>query len=150
MQHIVQFSHSVVSNSLRPHELQCARPPCPSPTPRTYPNSCPLSRWCHPTISSSVVPLSPCPQSFPASGCFQMSHPAYWWVPKNIIGPTSCASWVWRVRKPLPMLPWACFLSVGILPLHLAICSRTLLLNRWYIWSSQKACRPIFKIQQFF
>jgi len=69
----VQFSCSVVSNSLWPHEPQHARPPCPSPTPRVYPNSCPLSQWCHPTISSSVVPFS-CPQSFPASGSFQMSH----------------------------------------------------------------------------
>ena len=70
----VQFSCSVVSNSLRPHELQDARPPCPSPTPRVHPNPCPLSRWCHPTISSSVVPFSSCPQSFPASGSFQMSQ----------------------------------------------------------------------------
>ena len=69
-----QFSHSVVSNSLRPHEPQHARPPCPSPTPRVHPNSCPLSQWCHPTISSSVVPFSSCPQSFPASGSFQMSQ----------------------------------------------------------------------------
>ena len=57
----VQFSCSVVSDSLRPQEPQDARPPCPSPTPRVYPNSCPLSRWCHPTISSSVVPFSSCP-----------------------------------------------------------------------------------------
>ena len=70
----VQFNLSVVSNSLRPHKLQHARPPCPSPTPRVYPNSCPLSRWCHPTISSSVVPFSSCPQSFPTSGSFQMSQ----------------------------------------------------------------------------
>ena len=63
----VQFSCSVVSDSLRPHELQHARPPCPSPTPGVYPNSCPLSRWCHPTISSSVVPFSSCLQSFPTS-----------------------------------------------------------------------------------
>ena len=56
----VHFSHSFVSNSLRPHGLQHARPPCPSPTPRVYSNSCPLSRWCHPTISSSVVPFSSC------------------------------------------------------------------------------------------
>ena len=70
----VQFSHSVMSNSLWPHELQHARPPCPSPTPGVYPNSCPLSRWCHPTISSSVVPFSSCPQSFPASGSFPMSQ----------------------------------------------------------------------------
>ena len=55
-------------------ELQHARPPCPSPTPRIYPDSCPMSRWCHPTISSSVIPFSSCPQSFPASGSFQMSH----------------------------------------------------------------------------
>ena len=70
----VQFSSIVVSNSLRHHELQHARPPCPSPTPRAYPNSCPLSWWCLPTTSSSVVPFSSCPQTFPASGSFQMSQ----------------------------------------------------------------------------
>ena len=70
----VQFSRSVVSNSLRPHEPQHARPPCPSPTPGVYPNPCPLSRWCHPTISSSVVPFSSCPQSFPALGSFPISQ----------------------------------------------------------------------------
>ena len=70
----VQFSHSVMSYSLRFHELQHARLPCPSPTPGVYPNSCPLSQWCHLTISSSVIPFSSCPQSFPASGSFQMSQ----------------------------------------------------------------------------
>ena len=60
-----------MSDSLRPHELQHARPPCPSPTPGVHPNPCPSSRWCHPAISSSVVPFSSCPQSFPASGSFQ-------------------------------------------------------------------------------
>ena len=70
----VQFSHSVVSNSLWPHELQHARPPCPSPTPGVHPNQCPLSWWCHPTISSSIIPFSSCPQSFPASRSFQMSQ----------------------------------------------------------------------------
>ena len=70
----VQFSHSVVSNSLQSHEPQHARPPCPSPTAGVYPNPCPLSWLCHPTISSSVVPFSSCPQSFPASGSFQMSQ----------------------------------------------------------------------------
>ena len=70
----VQFSHSVVSDSLRPHEPQQARPPCPSPTPGVHPNPCPLSWWCHPTILSSVVPFSSCPQSFPASGSFQISQ----------------------------------------------------------------------------
>ena len=70
----VQFSCSVVSNSLWSHELQHTRPPCPSPTPGIYPNSCPSSRWCHPTISSSVFPFSSCPQSLPASGSFPMSQ----------------------------------------------------------------------------
>ena len=70
----VQFSHSVVSDLLRPHGLQQARPACPLPTPRVYSNSCPLSWWCHPTISSSVLPFSSCLQSFPASGSFPVSQ----------------------------------------------------------------------------
>ena len=70
----VQFSHSVVSNSLWPHGLQHARPPYPSPTPGVYSNSCPLSPWCHPTIWSSVVTFSSRLQSFPASGSFQVSQ----------------------------------------------------------------------------
>ena len=94
----VQFSHSVVSDSWRPHELQHARPPCPSPTPRVYSNSCPSSRWCHPAISSSVVPFSSCPQSLPASGSlqwvnsshevarvleFQLQHQSFQWTPRT-------------------------------------------------------------------
>ena len=74
VRHSVQFSRSVVSDSLRPGGLQHARPLCPSPTPGVYSNSCPFSRWCHPTISSSVIPFSFCLQSFPASGSFQMSQ----------------------------------------------------------------------------
>ena len=70
----VQSSHSVMSDSLLPHGPQCTRPPCPSQTPRVYPNSSPLSRWCHATISSSVVPYSSCPQSLPASESFQISQ----------------------------------------------------------------------------
>ena len=70
----VQFIHSVMSDSLWPHGLQHARPPCPSPTPRVYSNSCPLSQWWHPTISSSAVPFSSHLQSFPASGSFPMSQ----------------------------------------------------------------------------
>ena len=73
-QSVSQFSRSVVSDSLRPHGPQHARPPCPSPTPGVYSNSCPSSRWCHPAISSSVVPFSFHLQSFPASGSFPMSH----------------------------------------------------------------------------
>ena len=70
----VQFSCSVVSDSLRPHELRHTRSPCPSLTPGVHPNPCPLSRWCHPTISSSVAPFSSCPQSFQALGSFPMSQ----------------------------------------------------------------------------
>ena len=80
----VQLSYSVVSDSLRPHGLQHSRPHCPSPTPGVYPNSCPMSRWCHPTISSSAVPFSSCPQSFPTSRVFsdesvlRIRWPRYW------------------------------------------------------------------------
>ena len=91
----VQFSHSVVSNSLQPHETQQARPPCPSPTPRVYSDSCPLSQWCHLTILSSVIPFSSCLQSFPTSGDlkrvsslhqmakileFQLQHQSFQWI----------------------------------------------------------------------
>ena len=69
----VQFSHSVMPDSLGPHGLQHTKPPCPSPTPGVYSKSCPLSQWCHPTISSSVIPFFSHLQSFPASGSFQMS-----------------------------------------------------------------------------
>ena len=76
IQSVRQFSHSVVLDCLQPRRPgpQHARPPCPSPTPGVYSNSCPLSRWCHPTISSSVVPFSSCHQSFPTSGSFPMSQ----------------------------------------------------------------------------
>ena len=90
MANSVQFSLSVVSNSLWPHGLQHTRLPCPSPTPRVYSNSCPLSWWCHPTISSSVVPLSSCLHSFPASGFFPsesvlcLRWPKYWSFSFNI------------------------------------------------------------------
>ena len=72
--YMAQFSCSVLSDSLRPHGLKYTRPPCPLPTPGVYSNSCPLSRWCHPTISSSVIPFSSRLQSFAALGSFQMSH----------------------------------------------------------------------------
>ena len=94
----VQFSHTVMSDSLRPHESQHTRPPCPSPTPRVYSNSCASSRWCHPAISFSIVPLSSCPQSVPASGSFpvsqlftsggqsiecQLQHQSFQWTPRT-------------------------------------------------------------------
>ena len=74
----VQFSRSVVSDSLRPHELKHARPPCPAPTPGVHLDSRPLSQWCHPAISSSVIPFSSCPQSFPASESFPKSQLFTW------------------------------------------------------------------------
>jgi len=74
----VQFSHSFMSNSFRPHESQHIRPLCASPTPGVYPNSCPLSRWCHPAISSSVIPFASCPQSLPASWSFATSQLFTW------------------------------------------------------------------------
>ena len=74
----VQFSHSVVSNSLRPHESQHTRPPCPSTTPRVHSDSHPLSQWCHPAISPCVIPFSSCPQSLPASQSFPMSQLFAW------------------------------------------------------------------------
>ena len=86
----VQFSRSVVSNSLRPHEPQHARPLCPSPTAGVYLDPCPLSRWCHPTISSSVIPFSSCLQSFPGSGSFPMSQVLYqYWSFSFNISPSS-------------------------------------------------------------
>ena len=75
---LLQFSCSVVSDFLRPHESQHTRPPCPPPTPGVYPNWCPLSWWCHPAISVSVIPFSSCPQSFPASGSFPVSQLFAW------------------------------------------------------------------------
>ena len=85
----VQFSHSVVSDSLCSHESQHARPPYPSPTPRVHPNSCPLCWWCHSAISSSVVPFSSCPQSFPASeSALRIRWPKYWSFSFNI-GPSN-------------------------------------------------------------
>ena len=87
----VQFSGSIVSDSLRLHGLQHARPPCPSPTPRVYANSCPSSRWYHPAISSSVILFSFCPQSLPASRSFPMSQPfvSKYWIFSFSISPSN-------------------------------------------------------------
>ena len=95
----VQFSHSVVSKCSRSHGPQHARPPYPSPTPGIYPNSRPLSRWCHPTISSSVVPFS-CLQSFPASGSFRMSQ-LFVSGGQNIGVSASTSSFQWTLRTDL-------------------------------------------------
>ena len=99
----VQFSRSVMSDSLRPHEPQHAKPPCPSPTPWVHPNPCPLSRWCHPTISSSVVPFSSCPQSLPASRSFQMSQLFIQLLPMNTQdwSPLGWTGWISSQSKGL-------------------------------------------------
>ena len=106
----VQFSHSVVSDSLWPHEPQYARPPCPSPTPGVYPNSCPLSQWCHPTISSSAVPFSSWPQSFPASGSFQMSQ--FFASGGQSIGVSASTSVLPRNTQDWSSLGWTGWLSL--------------------------------------
>ena len=111
----VQFSHSVMSDSLRPHESQHVRPPCPSPTPRVHSNSRPSSWWCHPAISSSVIPFSSCSQSLPASESFPMSQLFAWggqstgvsalasFLPKNI-----------QSRSPLEWTGWISLQSKGL------------------------------------
>ena len=113
--HSVQFSRSVLSNSLWPHELQHARPPCPSPTPGVHPDSCQSSRWCHPAISSSVVPFSSCPQSLPASESFPMSQ-IFAWGGQNIgisalasVLPKNTQNW-----SPLKLTGWISLQSKGL------------------------------------
>ena len=100
----VQFSHSVLSESLRPHESQHTRPLCPSQIPKVYPNSCPSSWWCHPAISSSVVPFSSCPQSLSASGSFPMSQ-LFTWGGQSI-GVWASASVLPRKTQDLSPLGW--------------------------------------------
>ena len=111
----VQFSHSVMSDSLRPHESQHASPPCPSPTPGIHSDSCPSSQWCHPAIPSSVVPFSSCSQSLPASKSFPMSQLFTWggqstgvsalasFLPKKSQGwsPSEWAGWISLQSKGL-------------------------------------------------
>ena len=111
----VQFSHSVMSDSLRPHELQHARPSCPSPTPGIHSNSCPSSWWCHPAISPSVVPFSSCPQSLPASEFFPMSQ-LFTWVGQSIevsasasVLPMNTQDW-----SPLEWTSWISLQSKGL------------------------------------
>ena len=103
-------------NSLWPHESQHARPPCPSPTPGVYPNPCPSSRWCHPAISSSVVPFSSCSQSLPASGYFPKSQLFITWGGQSTgvsasasVIPVNTQDW-----SPLGWTDWISFLSKGL------------------------------------
>ena len=106
----VQFSRSVVSDSLRPHEFQHARPPCPSTTPGVHSNSCPLSRWCYPANSSSVVPFSSCPQSLPASESFPMSQLFAWGGQST--GVSALASFLPKNTQDWSPLGWTGWISL--------------------------------------
>ena len=106
----VQFSRSVMSDSLWPHELQHARPPCPSPTPRVHSNSCSLSRWCHSAISSSVIPFSSCPQSLPASECIPMTLLFAWG--DQSIGVSALASGLPMNTQDWSPLEWTDWISL--------------------------------------
>ena len=111
----VQFSRSVVSDSLRPYESQHSRPPCPSPTPRVHSDSRPSSQWCHPAISSSVVPFSSCPQSLPASESFPMSQLFTWGVQST--GVSALASFLPKKSQgwsPSEWTGWICLQSKGL------------------------------------
>ena len=111
----VQFSHSVMSDSLRPHELQHARPPCPLPTPRVHSDSHPSSQWCHPAISSSVIPFSFCPQSLPASESFPMSQLFTWGGQST--GVSALASFLPKKSQgwsPSQWTGWICLQSKGL------------------------------------
>ena len=106
----VQFSRSVVSDSLRPHGLQHTRPPCPSPTPGVHSDSLPSSQWCHPAISSSVIPFSSCPQSLPASESFPMSQLFAWGGQST--GVSALASFLPKNTQGWSPLEWTCWISL--------------------------------------
>ena len=108
--HLVQFSHSVVSDSLQPHELQHTRLPYPSPTPGVHPNSCPSSWWCHPAISSSIIPFSSCPQSLPASESFPMSQ--LFASGGQSIGVSALASFLPKNTQEWSPLEWTDWISL--------------------------------------
>ena len=112
---IIQFSHSVMSDSVQPHQSQQARSPCPSPTPGVHPNSCASSRWCHPAISSSLIPFSSCPQSLPGSGSFTMSQLFAWGGQSiGVSASASVLSMNTQGLSPLGWTGWISFLSKGL------------------------------------
>ena len=136
----VQFSHSVVSNALQPHGLQHAKLPCPWPTPRAYSNSCPSSQWCHPIISSSVVPFSSCLQSFPESGSFPVSQ-FFTSGGQSIGGSASASVLLMNIQDWFP-LGWTGWISLGY---HLCMLSKiwhkcTYLQNRNRFTDREQAC----------
>ena len=130
----VQFSRSAMFDSLQPHESQNARPPCPSATPRVYPNSCPSSRWCHPAISSSVVPFSSCPQSLPASESFPMSQLFVWGG--QSIGVSALASVLPMNTQDWSPLGWTGWITAALKTTKFSIFP-------YVIWLRVKKCKNI-------
>ena len=134
----VPFSRSVKPDSLRPHESQHARPPCPSPTPRVHPNPCPLSRWCHPTISSSVIPFSFHPQSFSASGSFPMSQLFAWG--SQSIGVSASTSFLPLNTQDLSPLGWIGWIFLKSRGLSRVFSNTTVQKHQWF--SAQLSYSP--------
>ena len=128
----VQISRSVMSNSLWPHESQHARPPCPSPTPRVHSDSHPSSQWCHPAISSSVVPFSSCPQSLPASGSFAMSQLFAWGGQST--GVSALASFLPRNTQDWSPLEWTGWISLQSKGLSRVLSNTTVQKHQYQIY----------------
>ena len=126
----VQFSCSVMSDSLWTHESQHARPPCPSPTPRVHPNSCASSRWCHPAISSSVIPFSSCPQSLPASDSFPMSQLFAWGG--QSIGVSALASVLLKNTQDWSASEWTGWISLQSKGLSRVFCNTTVQKHQFF------------------
>ena len=126
----VQFSRSVMFNTLRPHESQHARPPYPSPTPGVHPNSCASSQWCHPAISSSVIPFSSCPQSCPATGSFPMSQLFTW--DGQSIGVSASASVLPMNTQDWSLLGWTGWISLQSKGLSRVFSSTTVQKHRFF------------------
>ena len=129
----VQFSRSVVSDSLRPHELQDSRSPFPSPTPEVHSNSCPSSQWCHQAISSSVVPFSSCPQSLPASEPSPMSQ-IFTWVGQSI-RVSALASFLPKNTQDWSPLEWTCWISLQAMRLSRVFSNTTV--QKYQFFSAQ-------------
>ena len=138
----VQFSCSVVSDSLWSHDLQHAGPPCPSPTPGVHPNSCPLSRWCHPAISSSVIPFSSCPQSLLAPGSFPMSQLFAWGG--QSIGVSALASFLPENTQDWSPLEWTSWISLQSKGLSRVFSNTTV--QKHQVFSAQLSSQSNFHI----
>ena len=118
-----------MSDSLQPHESQHARPPCPSPTPRVHPDSCPSSQWCHPAISSSVVPFSSCPQSLPASQSFPMSQLFAWGGQST--GVSALASFLPKNTQDWSLSEWTGWISLQSMGLSIVFSNTTVASILW-------------------